>query len=191
MAADKEVSDVKSDAAEKTPKHLTQPKGRPTPKQNRRPATIAPPKDSKEARKQMRERMREERAARYQGMKRGDDKYLTKRDAGPVRRLTRDIVDARRNIGPWFFFGTFFVVLGSLQMMPPAVRSATAAVWLMLIVLMVGDAILLSRRVSKIVAERHPDEPRRVGLYLYAIMRSVVFRRWRNPKPAVELGDPV
>ncbi|MGH3546178.1 MAG: DUF3043 domain-containing protein [Mycobacteriales bacterium] len=172
-------------------KAATQPKGRPTPKRTRRPAMTAPPANSKEARKRMRQQLKAERAERYDGVRRGDDTYLPKRDQGPVRQLVRDIVDARRNLGPWFFMGTFVVVLGSMQFMPAPVRSGTSALWLFLMVAMVGDVILLIRKVRRTVSGRHPQERRGVALYLYAIMRSVVFRRWRQPAPQVELGDPV
>lgn len=151
----------------------------------------APPANSKEARKRMRTQLKAERAQRYEGVRRGDDDYLPKRDHGPVRALVRDIVDARRNLGPWFFMGTFAVVLGSMQFMPEVVRSGTSALWLFLIVAMVGDVILLTRRVKLIITGRFPTEPRRIGMYFYAVMRSVVFRRWRQPAPQVELGDPV
>ncbi len=152
----------------------------------------APPANSKEARKRMRQQLKSERAERYEGVRRGDDTYLPKRDQGPVRKLVRDIVDARRNLGPWFFMGTFVVVLGSMQFVPAPIRSGASALWLFLIVAMVGDVILLTRRIKRIVAERFENgSERTVGLYFYAIMRSVVFRRWRQPAPAVELGDPV
>ncbi len=151
----------------------------------------APPANSKEARKRMRQQLKAERAERNEGMRRGDDTYLPKRDQGPVRQLVRDIVDARRNLGPWFFMGTFAVVLGSMQFMPVPVRSGASALWLFLIVAMVGDVILLTRRIRRTVTARFPDEPRGLGLYFYGVMRSVVFRRWRQPAPAVELGDPI
>ncbi|MGH3430128.1 MAG: DUF3043 domain-containing protein [Mycobacteriales bacterium] len=172
-------------------KNYTAPKGRPTPKRERRPAMTAPPKDNKEARKRMRQQLKSERAERFDGMRRGDDNYLPKRDQGPVRQLARDVVDARRTLGPLFFVGTLAVVLVSMQFMPPQVRSVVASLWLFLIVVMAGDIFLLVRRLRKTLAERLPEEPRGVGLYGYAIMRSVVFRRWRNPAPRVELGDPL
>ena len=46
--------------------------------------------------------MREQQAARRgstrERMAMGDDSYLPARDRGPVRKLVRDVVDARRNL---------------------------------------------------------------------------------------------
>ena len=36
------------------------------------------------------------------GAARGDDAYLPARDRGPVRKLVRDVVDSRRNVGSFF-----------------------------------------------------------------------------------------
>ncbi|HEX3731663.1 MAG TPA: DUF3043 domain-containing protein [Mycobacteriales bacterium] len=174
-------------------KNYTAPKGRPTPKRERRPALTAPPKDNKEARKRMRQQLKSERAERFDGMRRGDDNYLPKRDQGPVRQLARDVVDSRRNLGPLFFIGTLVVMLGTQQFipLPPQIRTIVSDLWLFLIVVMVGDIFLLVRQLRKALTARLPEEPHGVGLYGYAIMRSVVFRRWRNPDPQVELGDPL
>ncbi len=189
-AKESSVNSVEENAAGAT-KNYTPPKGRVTPKRARRTTITAPPKNNKEARKRMREQLKAERAQNYDGARRGDAAYLPKRDQGPVRRLVRDIVDVRRNMGPWFFLGTLIVVIGSRQFMPIPVRSGAVTLWLCLIVVMVGDVMLLTKRLRRTVVERFPDEPRGVGLYLYAVMRSVVFRKWRTPAPAVELGDPV
>jgi hypothetical protein len=170
-------------------------KGRPTPKRseaNRRRRTAEPPpKDAKEARARLRARQRQERAEAFSGMKRGDEKYLTKRDRGPVRRLVRDLVDARRNVGSIFFSGALVVVLGT--MLPqPAVRLAANILWLALIVAMIVDGFLISRLVRRTVRDRFPDTDERMGsLSLYAVMRSMMFRRMRNPQPQVNVGDPV
>src|ERR1700754_3702072 len=91
-------------------------KGRPTPKRSeaekRRRQPITAPKDRKEAVRKMRARQAEERAKARAGMERGDDKYLQKRDRGPVRALARDYVDTRRTIGSylmWAFIVMFMV----------------------------------------------------------------------------------
>ncbi|MEV5447618.1 DUF3043 domain-containing protein [Streptomyces sp. NPDC052644] len=57
---------------------------------------------------------------------------------------------------------------------------------------MVIDSVLISRRIKKLVRERHPNSGERMGsLYLYAIMRSITFRRMRAPAPRVNIGDPI
>lgn len=168
-------------------------KGRPTPKRGQRSRVVEPPpKDNKEARKRMRERMRAERAERFAGARRGEEQYLLPRDRGPVRRFVRDLVDARRNIGPFFFGGLFVVLITSLQMMPETVRFGGSVLWFGLLVLMVLDGFLIARLVKRSVAERYPDSTERLpALYFYAIMRSLSFRRIRNPKPQVKIGDEI
>src|SRR4051794_19308553 len=92
----------------------TQSKGRPTPKRSeaekRRRQPITAPKSRKEAYRRQRERVSQDRAKARAGLARGDDKYLPKRDQGPVRRLARDYVDARRTLGSYLMW----VLLGSL-----------------------------------------------------------------------------
>jgi hypothetical protein len=165
---------------------VTAGKGRPTPKrkesERRRRAVEPPPKDNKEARKRMRERMRTERTEQFEGARRGDDRYL----------LARDLVDARRNIGPYFFFGLLIVVASSLQFMPPLVKLGGSVLWAGLLILMVLDAFLLSRLIKRAVTERFPKtEERMPALYFYGILRSMSFRKIRNPKPQVKIGDTV
>src|SRR5690242_19206596 len=99
-------------------KGYTPKKGEATPKRpvaNRRTAT-PPPANTKEARALARQKRTQDAAERRQGMAAGDDKYLTVRDRGPVRRYVRDVVDARRNVGSLFFFGTITVL--ALSMVP-------------------------------------------------------------------------
>ncbi len=182
-----------NDGLSHSSKKMTAGKGRPTPKrrdsQKHRPVTSAP-QTNKEARTRMRERMKAERAERYEGMRRGDPEHLLPRDRGPVRGFVRDLVDARRNIGPWFFGGTFVVVICSLGFMPPIVRSVSTLAWLLLMLFMIIDALLITLRIKREVRSRFPESDERpVSLCFYGVMRSVVFRKLRNPKPKVHVGD--
>ena len=43
---------------------------------------------------------------------------------------------------------------------------------------------------SRTIAERFPDEKRR-GAVWYGISRSTMIRRWRFPKPEVQVGAKV
>jgi hypothetical protein len=182
-----------AEPAQNAGKAYTPGKGRPTPKRSQRArAAEPPPKDNKEARKRMRERMRAERAEQAKGMREGDERYLLARDRGPVRKLVRDLIDARRNIGPYFFGGLFVVLITSLQSMPEMVRFGGSVLWFGLLLLMVLDGFLISRLVKRSVTERFPESNERMpALYFYAIMRSLSFRKIRNPKPQVKIGDEV
>jgi hypothetical protein len=170
-------------------------KGRPTPKRTEAAKTRkveSAPKNSKEAKTRMRAKMRAERAEAYEGVARGDEKYLTSRDRGPVRRLVRDLIDARRNIATYFLVGAFLVVLLTSGGMPPAVRFGGQILWLLMIIAIVVDVFLISRLVRKTVKERFPKSTEKTGaIVFYGVMRSVQFRRMRSPKPQVELGAHV
>ncbi|BCB84010.1 DUF3043 domain-containing protein [Phytohabitans suffuscus] len=159
---------------------------------NRRRATEPAPANRREAYKRMREKQRAERAEASAGMRAGDERYLLARDRGPERLLVRNIVDARRTVGTWFFGGALVVLIGSSAAMPPAVRFVSNMLWAALALGVVVDSVLISRKVKRMVRERFPKTTQRMGsLYLYAITRSITFRRMRMPKPKVQIGDAV
>ena len=176
-------------------KAFTPGKGRPTPKRtaNSRPRAVsAAPGDKKAAKAEMRTKMREERSRAYEGMRRGEEKYLSGRDKGPVRRLVRDLVDSRRNVGSYFLIGALAVLLFSQPQWPQPVRFGANILWLLLIVAILADVFLISRLIRKNVRERFPNAPDKLGgLTFYGVMRSVQFRRMRTPGPQVKIGEKV
>jgi hypothetical protein len=183
----------RSDAApEKTPE-AAKPggKGRPTPKRseaqkrNRQPITA--PKDRKEAYRTVRERQARDRAKAREGMARGDDKYMVKRDRGPVRRLARDYVDSRRTIASYFMFVMLAIVMVSLLPYVWAKLLGFLAIPVMLGVVLI-EGFVISRKVGRLAAERFPDE-NRSGAGFYAAMRSMQMRRMRMPSPQVKPGQ--
>ncbi|MEV0807360.1 DUF3043 domain-containing protein [Micromonospora sp. NPDC050200] len=161
--------------------------GRETPKRpvaGRRPAGPTKPLTKEEAREQRRA-ARAESAAEFR-------REGGPRDRGPERLLARNVVDSRRTVGTWFFGGALIVLIGSNQAMPPAIRLASNLVWGALALGVVIDSILISRKIKKLVRERFPNSGERMGsLYLYAIMRSITFRRMRAPAPQVNIGDKI
>ncbi|HEX6444884.1 MAG TPA: DUF3043 domain-containing protein [Streptosporangiales bacterium] len=181
-------------------------KGRPTPKrreaERRRRTYVQAPKDRKQAAKLMRERQATERQTQTRALRTGDESKLPPRDAGPVRRLVRDVVDSRRGVGGYFLFTTLGVLLvqillqvaTSRQYLTPAASAQIQVilmyVWYALILLVAVDSYLLVRRMNRIVRERHPDHTER-GLAMYAVMRSLQIRRLRLPKPKVQPGAEI
>jgi hypothetical protein len=150
------------------------------------------PQNRREAYKALRERQRQERAEAAAGMRAGDEKYLLVRDRGPERLLVRNIVDSRRTIGSYFLFGALIVIVTSGQWMPPAVQLISTMLWLLLALAVVVDSYLITRRIKRLVRERFPDTKQRMGsLHLYGIMRGLTIRRWRVPKPQVQLGAKI
>ncbi|GAA2711343.1 DUF3043 domain-containing protein [Micromonospora olivasterospora] len=161
--------------------------GQATPKRpvtGRRPAGATKPLSKEEARERRRE-LRAEAAAEFR-------REGGPRDRGPERLLARNVVDSRRTVGTWFFGGALIVLLGSNQAMPPVVRLVSNILWGALALGVVIDSILISRRIRKLVRERFPRTDQRLGsLYLYAIMRSITFRRMRAPAPQVKIGEAI
>ena len=188
------VSAVPTPADEKAPsKRYTPSKqelGKITPKRKTGGRIVEPPPaNNKEARKRMRDKQREIRAEARAGMMAGKEEYLLPRDKGPERALVRDIVDSRRNVASYLLPGTLVVLFGSSAAMPAQVRLGVNLFWFMLAFAMVVDSVLLSRRIKKLVRAKFPKSTVRWGsLYLYAIMRSISFRRMRMPAPKVKIG---
>jgi hypothetical protein len=171
-------------------------KGRPTPKrseaQGRRAGPPPPPPTTrKEAYKRMRQQQASRRVEARQGAARGDEAYLPARDRGPVRKLVRDVVDSRRNVGSFFLAIAAIALIGTIA---PSILVRNYASFLLFgfFLLMIVDSVILGRRISRKVAQRFPDaEHKTRGLVWYGISRSTMIRRWRFPKPDVALGADV
>jgi hypothetical protein len=158
----------------------------------RRRVAEPPPANRRDAARRMRERQRSQRSESLEGMRRGDEKYLLARDRGPERALVRNIVDSRRTIGTWFFGGALLVLIGSSGSMPPLIQLVSNLLWALLALGVVVDAVLISRRIKKLVGERFPNSSQRPrSLYMYGFMRSITFRRMRMPKPQVDIGEAI
>jgi hypothetical protein len=166
-------------------------KGRPTPKRNeaqgRRPGPPPPPPTTrKEAYKRMRQNQATGRTTARQAAAAGNEAYLPRRDQGPVKKLVRDVVDARRNVGSLFLVVAGVAVIGTIA--PNLTLRSYASFLLMLFFLVfIVDSVLLSRRIKRAVAERLPKESPK-GATWYGISRSTMIRRWRFPKPQVQIG---
>jgi Protein of unknown function (DUF3043) len=170
-------------------------KGRPTPKrheaQGRRPGPPPPPPTTrKEAYKRMREQQAAQRSNTRRAALAGDESALPARDRGPARKLARDIVDSRRNVGGLFLVVAAIALVGTIV---PNLTVRTFATFLLFayFLLLVADSFLLGRRVSRTVAERFPQEKRRRSVVWYAISRATMVRRWRFPKAEVRVGAEV
>jgi hypothetical protein len=129
-------------------------------------------------------------ADRREGMMAGDDRYLLPRDQGPVRRFVRDLVDARRNLLGVFMpsaLGLMFFMLAV-----PPLKLYISPVMMVLMVFMLLDAIILTRKVRKRVKQKFPDgTENRWKLSFYAAGRATQLRRMRVPRPQVKRGSRV
>ncbi|SSC21442.1 DUF3043 domain-containing protein [Klenkia terrae] len=137
----------------------------------------------------MREQQAAGRGSAREAAARGDDSALPARDRGPEKRLVRDVVDARRNAGSLFLVVAALVLVG--YFIPnTAVQSYTVFLWFAFFLVIIGDSVVLGRKIKKVVGERFPNARTR-GLVWYGISRATMIRRWRFPKPQVELGATV
>ena len=211
-----EESDASSSAAgmsvaeQEARARATAPKGRPTPKRNqtRSRGPVAPaPMTSAEARKRKKAAKqtmsKEERKAdklvrraamaeRREKMMSGEDSYLLPRDKGPLRRYTRDIVDARRNLLGLFMPAALALVFVMLSLPSVEIQYYVQFVMLGLVAVMVIDGVLIGRRVNKAVDAKFPDNTESGWkLGFYAASRASQLRRMRAPRPQVERGATV
>jgi cation transport ATPase len=195
------AADTRPDAATAVTAHGatavgTAGKGRPTPKrteaQGRRSGPVPPPPTTrKEAYKRQREQQTAGRGSAREAAARGDDSALPARDRGPVRRLVRDVVDARRNAGSFFLVVAALVLIG--YFIPnPAVQGYTVFVWFAFFLVIIADSFVLGRRIKRTVLERFPNNKESMrSLVWYGVSRATMIRRWRFPKPQVALGADV
>lgn len=171
-------------------------KGKPTPRrreaQRRRTGPVAPPpRTRREAYRRMREQGADRKAELREGLRTGDERYLTPRDRGPERRLVRDIVDSRRNAGVLFLFVAVVYMIG-LFVRDVRFQAIAVSLWLTVLVLLVADSTVLGLRIRKLIRERFPDTRQSMrGLIFYGVTRATMIRRWRAPKPQASVGDRV
>jgi hypothetical protein len=171
-------------------------KGRPTPRrreaQKRRTGPVGPPpKTRREAVRRMREQGNDRRSEAREGLRAGDERYLPPRDQGPERRMVRDVVDSRRNAGVLFLVSAV-VYFAGLLIPSVQIKAAITALWLTVLILLIADTALIGLRIRKLVRERFPDSGERLSrLIFYGATRATMIRRWRMPKPVVEVGDKI
>jgi hypothetical protein len=162
-------------------------KGRPTPKRSeaqrvRRGGPVAPPPRT---RKEAAQRAREEAKAARTQVREG--RTLLPRDAGPVRALVRDVVDARRSIG------TLMLPLALVLLLAQATGNRRLLdlgllIWIVGVVALVVDLVLTSRVLRRRLRAQFPEEGRLRGHIAYGLLRTTVFRRWRIPAPTTSPG---
>ncbi|MEY4499437.1 MAG: hypothetical protein RL319_425, partial [Actinomycetota bacterium] len=126
-------------------------KGQATPTRKEREAANRRPlvgEKTKEAKKQSKEQMAAERKVAREGMMRGEEKYLPLRDRGPQKKMARDIVDARFNLGE-MILPAMFIFLIATTIDVYAVQLASLIVMWILFAGVVADALIISRKVER------------------------------------------
>ncbi|ADL10898.1 DUF3043 domain-containing protein [Corynebacterium pseudotuberculosis] len=135
------------------------------------------------------QRRREAQAA----MDRGDERYLLQRDRGEERRYVRDLVDSKRYIGNFVMpLALVLLVILLIGRWVPTFANAMSLVALIFIAAFAIEAIVLGRKTARAVRERFPNTSETgFGIGAYAYGRVTQPRRWRTPKPQVNIGDTV
>jgi hypothetical protein len=203
-----EAEQAQDAPAQKTPSPQQAKKGRPTPKRSeaernryrsvqggttsgRAPSAPRDPgrKLTPAEKQQQKDRARAERNERLQGMQRGEERYLGPRDRGPARRLARDYVDSQRRPSEFYMYA-LLVLLVALLSHNTMLETYTGPLVFVVIAVIAIDGFFIRRSLMKLVKERLPNESTR-GLTMYAVMRAMQIRSFRNPKPARKPGEKI
>jgi hypothetical protein len=152
--------------------------------------SLTGPKLSREERQAERAASRARMTERRDRMMAGEEGYLLPRDQGPIRRYARDVVDSRRNLLGLLMPATVLLLLATFAV--PQLQLFASPAMLVLMAVVGVDAILLGRKVSKLVDAKFPNNTEsRWKLGLYAAGRASQLRRLRAPRPQVERGSSV
>lgn len=165
-------------------------KNRPTPKRREQEAAHKQPlvpTDRKTAGKTDKAKQRADRMKQREAMMSGDERYLPQRDKGQVRRLIRDMVDTRWNMGE-FLLPLMVIVLALAFVKNPTTQFIVFVLVYGLVLVGIADAFLLWRRIKRRISQRFDETPGR-GSMMYAVMRSFQMRRSRMPRPQIKRGE--
>ena len=134
---------------------------------------------------------RAERVRSRELMMSGDERYLQARDRGPVRRLARDTVDSRWNIGEFLLPVMLVVVILSFSGLQTRGPQIFTSIFVLVYVMVIGsslDAFMMTRRLKKQVTQQFGADAFVRGTSMYAVFRAFQLRRSRIPRPAVKHG---
>jgi hypothetical protein len=151
---------------------------------NRRPLVV---EKTKEGKKISKEQMAAERKAAREGMMRGEEKYLPLRDRGPQKKMARDIVDARFNLGEMILPAMFIFLIATTVDIYYVQLASLIVMWI-LFAGVVADALIVGRKVERELSAKFGYGKLERGLRWYAAMRSLQMRPMRMPKPQTKRG---
>jgi len=166
-------------------------KSEPTPKRKdaeaARKKALKVPRDSKEAKKAVRERTRQQRIETRVAMNRGEEWAMPYRDKGPVRRHVRNMVDSRWHFGELFLPLALVVLI--LSLIPnPTVARVVYFLWLAMMAGTIIDEIILGFQIKSVMNKNYTDPKERKGAVFYGLMRALQLRNLRLPPPVVKIG---
>ena len=167
-------------------------KNKPTPKRRdqeaarRQPLVVA---DRKKAKQVDRAKRSEQMSRTRQAMLTGDESGLPARDKGPVRRYTRDFVDARRNLAE-FMLPIMLVVLALSFLRTSTILFFVTLLTYGVLLTAVIDTLWMWRRLKRRLVEKFGAEAAGAkGNAMYAAMRAFQLRRSLMPRALVKRGE--
>ena len=138
--------------------------------------------DKKQAARLARQRRSAASAKAREGMRMGDERYLSARDKGPVRRFVRDFIDARLCMAELLLPLLLFIMVSST--FAPALSNS---LWGATILVVALDTVLLVFQLRRELPRRFPGQSTK-GAVGYGLLRSLQMRWLRLPKRQVKLG---
>ena len=185
-------TDSASSSTTTSTRDATAPKGRPTPTRKEaeaaRKQAIRVPRDPKAAKAAERERSRELRAKQAEALRGGDERYLPVRDKGPVKKYARDWVDSRFQLASFFLPVAVIILLTGFLRLNTSVATVVRNVELVILIGMLLTTGFTYFVVGRDLKKQYPDPADRKGAAMYAVMRSAMPRRMRQPRPTVKYG---
>lgn len=166
-------------------------KGQPTPTRREQEQARKRPlvgDRTKEAKRAERAKLTEQRERARIGMANGEERFLPVRDRGPQKRFVRDFVDARIGVGEFIIPLMFVVIIITLFPQREMQLIAMGALWLFFL-LAILEALYLSSKVRKRLAQKYGEDRVERGVRWYAAMRGLQLRAMRLPKPQVKRGQ--
>lgn len=153
-----------------------------------------PPRTQREASKRnavTKEERKALRAERLRGQAEGDPRHVLAKDRGPVRKYIRDEVDTHRHLVGLFMPLVALVLVVTVGLSSnPALQVYSTPILLVLLIIMLGEGLWISRRVIRKVREEFPDAPdRSFSIGWYAVQRAMTIRKLRSPKAFLKPGD--
>ena len=166
-------------------------KGRPTPTRKEAEAAARARAKTPRTRRELAAAQRAARAEKSSkiraAMKSGDERYLPRRDQGPVRRFIRDFVDTRLSFVELMIpLLIVTMVLGYSGNARLASFGSTLLFGTMLLIVL--DMLVLRFRLRRELTRRFPEESAR-GTTYYALTRAMQMRFMRLPKAKVKIGE--
>ena len=157
-------------------------KDRPTPSRKEaeaaRRARVNRQLTPKEARKETAARNRADRM-----------RALNAREAQPEKMLARDYVDARFSIGEFLLPALVLILsMSFLNSMLPGMAMYATVLMYGYILWVIIDVLWMWRGLKKVLAERFPRSSTK-GMMMYAMNRTIQFRRFRMPAPRIKRGQ--